>query len=171
MPSCMESDDIGDLSFFSCQHCQWWNECVAALTMNEIPRAMFDKRKHLRGDAVVTLRGPGPYTNNAHSLDHFLFRQRSSRGIWYGCKNCDVDSPTRKTTSNFVDMRFNTTYIREVSRCHHQNVEATCFSCHKTRSFFIIVWTNQFVEHAVIKNWAAETRPLLGDWEEPRPPS
>src|SRR6266568_2069481 len=107
----MESDDIGNLSFFSCQHCQWWNECMAALAMNQIPCAMFNTRKHLWGDAVVTLRGPGPYTDNAHS-------------------------PTRETTSNFIDMRFNTTHIREVSRSHHQNVKVTCFSRHQPWPFY-----------------------------------
>src|SRR6266568_228115 len=68
----MESDNIWDLRFFSCQHCQRWNECVAALAMNEIPCAIFDTRKYLRGDAVITLRGPGPDANDAHALNLFL---------------------------------------------------------------------------------------------------
>src|SRR6266700_5409678 len=127
----MESDNIWDLRFFSCQHSQWWNECMAALAMNEIPCAIFDNRKYLRSDAVVTPRGPGPNTNNAHSLDHFLLRQWSSQGIRYGCKNRNVDSPACKTAYNFIDVRFNTTHIREISRNYHQNVKPTCFSCHQ----------------------------------------
>src|SRR2546430_7069890 len=127
----MESDDIGNLRFFSCQHCQWWNKCMATLAMNKIPCAMFDNRKHPRGDAVVALRGPGPNTNNAHPLNHFLFRQRSSRGMWYGCKNRDADSLTRETTSNFINMRFKPTNIREISRSHHQDTKSSRLSCHE----------------------------------------
>src|SRR6266705_1719476 len=142
----MECDDIWCLRFFSCQHCQRWNECVAALAMNEIPCAIFDTRKHLRGDAVVTLRGPGPHTNNAHSLDHFLFGQWSSLGMWHSCKNRDTDSSTRKTTSNFIDLRFNTTYIREISRSHHQNVKSTCFTYHQPSLF---IFLSQLIECSI----------------------
>src|SRR2546425_9693530 len=126
----MESDDIGNLCLFSCQHCQRWHESMTSLAMNKIPCTIFDNRKYLRGNAVVTLRGPSPNTNNAHFLYHLLTRKWSSRGIWHSCKNRDADSSTRKTASNFIDVRFNTTHIREISRSDHQNVKSTCFSYH-----------------------------------------
>src|SRR5881392_1293569 len=118
----MKSDNIGNVSLFCREHRQWWNEGMATLTMHEIPRAKFDATRYLWGNVVVILWGPSWHTHNSHSLHHFLFRNWRGRGMWHSSQNRDVVSLLHKTSSNFIDMRLNTTHIWEVACSYHQNV-------------------------------------------------
>src|SRR5207248_97517 len=115
----------------------------ASLTMDDIPTATLNDGIHLRRNVVVTLRWPGRHPNDMHPLDHLFFGKKSSKGVRSSCKNCDTDSFSGETASDFMDMCFHTTCVRKVTWSYQQYIERTCLACHRSHPFLCYLLIRQ----------------------------
>src|SRR5713226_3546879 len=127
----MKCDNIWNLRFFSREHRQGRDKCIAALAMDEIPSTAINNGIDFGCDVVVMLWQPCANSNDTHPLDYFLFGKRSRNSIWCSCQKCDPDTTIDEVVSDFTHMCFYSSYVGGVTWSHHQHAQGACFSCHQ----------------------------------------
>src|SRR5260370_41183739 len=106
--------------------------------MYEVPLAMLNDRVYFRCYVVVSLRWPCPNPNDAHPFNFIIVGERRGKDLWDSCKQCNIDSIAYKTTSHFMNMRFDTTNIAEVAWRYHQHSQCFCFLGHYCGAFRVL---------------------------------
>ncbi len=90
---------------------------MVSLAVNNIPLTLHDSVIDARREVIVLVAGPCTYSANLLALD---FLERGKLATHIGRQNSNIYACCCQSPSHLIDVRFKTSYIRDVARCYEQ---------------------------------------------------